>query len=71
MHGVPEITISHGNIVWKNGQINAEAGSGRFIPVAPFCDYVFSAIQLRKMVHFLSSYLIYLIFVLAFTTKKS
>jgi dihydropyrimidinase len=47
VHGVPEITISRGKVVWENGHLNVTKGSGEFIPLAPWCDYVFSAIRQR------------------------
>lgn len=47
VHGVPEITISNGKVVWENEQINVEAGSGKFIPLAPYCNYVFGSVKAR------------------------
>lgn len=47
VHGNAEITISNGKVVWENGQLNVEAGSGRFIPVKPFCDFVFGTVKAR------------------------
>lgn len=34
--GVVEVTISNGKVVWENGQLNVEPGTGRFIPTPPF-----------------------------------
>lgn len=48
VHGVPEITISRGAVVWENRQLNVQPGSGRFIRLAPFCNYVFGSIEARK-----------------------
>uniref|UniRef100_A0A0N4ZB63 dihydropyrimidinase n=1 Tax=Parastrongyloides trichosuri TaxID=131310 RepID=A0A0N4ZB63_PARTI len=45
VHGVPEITISRGVVVWRDGKLYIEKGSGRFIPLSPDCDYVFGTIN--------------------------
>ena len=47
VHGVPEITISRGNVVWQSGELNVKAGAGKFVPLEPFCNYVFAAIPAR------------------------
>jgi dihydropyrimidinase len=47
VHGVPEITISRGKIVWENANLDVEAGHGKFISLPPFCNYVFGAIPAR------------------------
>lgn len=41
VRGVAEVTISRGRIVWENGQLNVKAGSGRFIPLLPNCNFVY------------------------------
>lgn len=34
--GIPSHTLSHGKIVWRNGQLNAERGAGQYIKRPPF-----------------------------------
>jgi dihydropyrimidinase len=50
VHGNADVTISNGKVVWENGELNVEAGSGRFIPLKPNCEYVFGTIESRKRV---------------------
>lgn len=50
VHGVPEITITRGGVVWDNGELTVEKGAGKFVPLAPWCDYIFSAILARQRV---------------------
>lgn len=50
VYGNADVTISNGKVVWENGQFNVEAGSGRFIHVKPFCDYVFGTVKAREEV---------------------
>ncbi|WP_346796002.1 dihydropyrimidinase [Halomonas sp. Bachu 37] len=38
--GIPSHTLSHGKIVWRNGQLNAERGAGRYIKRPPFSPVV-------------------------------
>lgn len=45
VHGVPEITISRGNIVWKEEKLYIEPGSGKFIPLLPNCNHVFGTMN--------------------------
>ena len=49
-HGVTQYTISRGVVVWEKGNLNVEAGSGRFISLRRNCDYVFSAVRQREQV---------------------
>ncbi|KAK6018184.1 hypothetical protein OSTOST_16242, partial [Ostertagia ostertagi] len=41
-HNFPE-----SKVVWSNNTLTTEAGSGRFIPLAPFAPYVFATIPQR------------------------
>lgn len=52
VHGVAEVTISRGRIVWRNGMFTEEllAGCGRFVSLAPNCNYVFGAIRMAEKV---------------------
>jgi dihydropyrimidinase len=50
VHGNADVTISNGKVIWENGELNVEAGSGRFIPVKPNCEYVFGTVESRKRV---------------------
>lgn len=50
VHGVAEITVSRGRIVWENGQLNVEGGSGKFISVRPFCNHVFGSFAAKEQV---------------------
>ena len=34
--GLPRITLSRGEVVYRDGQVTAEPGRGRFVPRAPF-----------------------------------
>ncbi|VDD87719.1 unnamed protein product [Enterobius vermicularis] len=47
IHGVCEMTISAGRVVWENGELKVAKGSGRFIPLPPFSPYCFSTIRRR------------------------
>uniref|UniRef100_A0A1I7XSM0 dihydropyrimidinase n=1 Tax=Heterorhabditis bacteriophora TaxID=37862 RepID=A0A1I7XSM0_HETBA len=47
VHGVAETTISKGKVVWENNRLSVKAGSGQFVPLAPFSPYVFATIPQR------------------------
>lgn len=49
MHGVAEVTISRGKIVWRNNELIVEQGSGRYVPRAPF-GMVFDTVKQRDEV---------------------
>lgn len=34
--GIPSHTLSHGKVVWRNGELHAERGAGRYIDRPPF-----------------------------------
>lgn len=48
--GLPEVTVCRGKVVWENNELNVEKGSGRFIALAPNCDYVFGSSRLAEVV---------------------
>lgn len=37
--GVVDVTVSQGNVVWEDGQLNVKAGAGRFIPTPPWSPF--------------------------------
>ena len=45
--GIPSITISRGRIVWENGELKTERGTGKYINRPPF-PYYWDAIQKRN-----------------------
>jgi len=49
-HGVPVVTITGGRIVWENGQLHTEKGSGHFVELLPYSDVVYNTILQRKEV---------------------
>lgn len=48
--GIPSHTLSHGKIVWRDGQLNAERGAGRYIDRPPFAP-VFEALTRKAEVN--------------------
>jgi hypothetical protein len=50
VHGTAEVTVSQGKVVWQNGNLDVEAGSGKFVPINPFCEHVFASIPARQKV---------------------
>jgi len=46
VHGVADITLTRGRIVWENGVLKTEQGSGKFIPRSPFGS-VFDSLEIR------------------------
>ncbi|KAM9436617.1 dihydropyrimidinase [Clarias gariepinus] len=49
-HGVPLVTISGGRVVYENGRVLAQPGTGRFIPRKPYSDFVYKRIRQRDEV---------------------
>ncbi|WKY04317.1 hypothetical protein Q1695_005374 [Nippostrongylus brasiliensis] len=46
-HGVAEVTISRGKIVWRDNKLDVEAGAGRFVPLLPFSPTAFGKVTQR------------------------
>ena len=47
MTGVPAVTISRGRILWKDGELRTERGTGKYVNRPPFPSY-FDAINRRR-----------------------
>ncbi|GMR50704.1 hypothetical protein PMAYCL1PPCAC_20898 [Pristionchus mayeri] len=47
VHGVADVTISRGKIVWENRQLKSVTGSGRFVSLKSWSPTVFSTIAQR------------------------
>ena len=45
--GIPSITLSRGRVVWENGELKTERGSGKYIDRPPF-PYYWDAIEKRN-----------------------
>lgn len=41
VHGIAEVTIAGGKVAWEDGKFAMEAGSGKFVPMRPWCAHVF------------------------------
>jgi dihydropyrimidinase len=65
VHGVAEVTICNGRIVWENNNLDVEAGFGKYIPVSPFCEHVFGTVAARQHVS-----ITFGIFTNSFKTKR-
>lgn len=46
-HGVAEVTICQGKVVYESGEVNVVRGSGRFVPTPPFPSYMYGRIMKR------------------------
>jgi len=47
VHGVAELTISRGVVVWENGELKTTQGSGKYIPRPCFSPIAFDGINTR------------------------
>lgn len=46
--GAPVFVVSQGRVVVENGEVHAAKGVGKFVPMAPNCSYVYSAVRQRE-----------------------
>ncbi|KAJ7985605.1 hypothetical protein DPEC_G00353800 [Dallia pectoralis] len=49
-HGVPEVTISRGKVVYNRGQLMTKPGDGRFISRRPYAEFVYKRVNQREQV---------------------
>ncbi|XP_040891875.1 dihydropyrimidinase-related protein 1 isoform X1 [Toxotes jaculatrix] len=48
--GGPALVLSQGRVVYEEGKLQAQQGTGRFIPCKPFPDYAYQRIKFRNQV---------------------
>lgn len=46
--GAPAYVISQGRVVVEGGEVHAVKGVGKFVPMAPNCNYVYAAVRQRE-----------------------
>lgn len=48
--GGPALVMSQGRVVYEDGKLQAQQGTGRFIPRKAFPDYAYQRIKFRNQV---------------------
>ncbi|XP_022614257.1 dihydropyrimidinase-related protein 1-like isoform X2 [Seriola dumerili] len=48
--GGPALVLSQGHVVYEEGKLQAQQGTGRFIPCKPFPDYAYQRVKFRNQV---------------------
>ncbi|KAM9857700.1 dihydropyrimidinase-related protein 1 [Aulostomus maculatus] len=48
--GGPALVLSQGRVVYEEGELQAQQGTGRFIPRKPFPDYAYQRVKFRNQV---------------------
>uniref|UniRef100_A0A7N6A636 Amidohydrolase-related domain-containing protein n=1 Tax=Anabas testudineus TaxID=64144 RepID=A0A7N6A636_ANATE len=48
--GGPALVMSQGRVVYEDGKLQAQQGTGRFIPRKPFPDYAYQRVKFRNQV---------------------
>ncbi|XP_034440834.1 dihydropyrimidinase-related protein 1 isoform X1 [Hippoglossus hippoglossus] len=48
--GGPALVLSHGRVVYEDGKLQAQQGTGRFIPCKPFSDHAYQRVKFRDQV---------------------
>lgn len=50
--GGPVLVLSQGRVVYEEGKLHAQQGTGRFIPRKPFPDFAYQRIKFRNQVQY-------------------
>lgn len=50
--GGPALVMSQGRIVYEGGKLQAQQGTGRFLPRKPFPDYAYQRVKCRNQVKY-------------------
>lgn len=53
--GGPVLVLSQGRVVYEDGTLQAQQGTGRFIPRKPFPDYAYQRLKYRNQVWLLTT----------------
>ncbi|MEQ2175817.1 hypothetical protein GOODEAATRI_021614, partial [Goodea atripinnis] len=48
--GGPALVLSQGRIVYEGGKLQAQQGTGRFLPRKPFPDYAYQRVKCRNQI---------------------
>lgn len=48
--GAPALVLSQGRVVYEDGKLQTQQGTGRFIPRKPFPDYAYQRVKFRNQV---------------------
>lgn len=48
--GAPALVLSQGGVVYEDGKLQTQQGTGRFIPRKPFPDYAYQRVKFRNQV---------------------
>lgn len=54
--GGPVLVLSQGQVVYEEGKLHAQQGTGRFIPRKPFPDYAYQRVKFRNEVEYLEDF---------------
>lgn len=50
------LVLSQGQVVYEEGKLHAQQGTGRFIPRKPFPDYAYQRVKFRNQVQYLEGF---------------
>lgn len=53
--GGPALVLSQGRVVYEEGNLQVQQGTGRFIPRKQFPDYAYQRVKCRNQVRYIQS----------------